>query len=85
MLLCEILQCSVWGFGMNEIADRALETYELVEQMDAALVAQSREKLIQYIAKLTSAGQHDPHRLTEFARAYLRELHQGPDPRFTGC
>jgi hypothetical protein len=70
---------------MKEIADRALEMYELVDEMDAALVAQSREKLIQYIAKLTSAGQHDPHRLIEYARAYLKELHQGPDPRFTGC
>jgi hypothetical protein len=32
-----------------------------------------------------SAGQRDPYRLTEYAYAYLKELHEGPDPRFTGC
>jgi hypothetical protein len=34
---------------MNEIVDRVLETYELTRGLDAARVAQSREKIIRYI------------------------------------
>jgi hypothetical protein len=70
---------------MKEIVDRALRTYELIGEMDELRVAQSREKIIQYIDKLASAGQNDPQQLAEYARAYLKELHEGPDPRFTGC
>jgi len=70
---------------MNEIADRVLDTCELTRELDAERVAQSREKIIRYINKLASAGQNDPHQLTEYARAYLKELHEGPDSRFTGC
>jgi hypothetical protein len=70
---------------MNEIVDRVLETYELTRGLDAARVAQSREKIIQYVDKLASAGQTDPHQLIVYARAYLKELHEGRDPRFTGC
>jgi alpha-D-ribose 1-methylphosphonate 5-triphosphate synthase subunit PhnI len=70
---------------MKEIVDQALEAYELVDEMDVAAVAQSREKVARYIDKLTSAGLTDRHRLTEYARAYLKEIHEGPDPRFTGC
>ena len=70
---------------MNEIADRVLNAYSLIGELDAARVKQSREKIIGYIDKLASAGQNDPHQLTESALAYLKELHEGPDPRFTGC
>jgi hypothetical protein len=70
---------------MKEIVDQALEAYELIGEMDVAVVAQSREKMIRCIDKLTSAGLTDRHRLMEYARAYLKELHEGPDPRFSGC
>jgi hypothetical protein len=70
---------------MWEIVDSALRSYELASQMDAAQVARSREKIGCYIDKLVSAGQKDPQQLTEYARAYLKEIHEGPDPRFTGC
>jgi hypothetical protein len=70
---------------MSEIVDRALGTYELIDKMDAAQLAQSRARIEQYIDKLMSAGQADPHQLTEYARAYLKEMLEGPDPRFTGC
>lgn len=69
---------------MNEIIEQALRSYELTEAMDAARVAHSRERVTRYIDSLISAGQSDPHRLGEYARAYLKELHEGPDPRFTG-
>jgi hypothetical protein len=70
---------------MNEIVDRVLQNYQLNNPLDAASVVESREKVSQYVAKLASAGQNDRRRLIVFARAYLKELHQGPDRRFTGC
>jgi hypothetical protein len=69
---------------MREVIEQALKSYELTDVMDAAQVARSRERVTRYIDSLISAGQNDPHRLTEYARAYLKELHEGPDPRFTG-
>jgi len=62
-----------------------LGTYELTSKMDAAELARSRDRIARYLDKLISAGQDDPHRLTEYARAYLKEMYEGPDPRFTGC
>jgi hypothetical protein len=70
---------------MDEIVDRALHTYGLTSELDAAWIAQSREKIIRYIDKLGSAGQKDAHQLAVYALAYLKELREGPDPRFTGC
>ena len=70
---------------MSEIVDRALGNYEFVQDMDAARFAWVREQTARYIGQLISAGQRDPHRLAEYAQAYLKELHEGPDPRFTGC
>ena len=48
---------------MNEIIDQALEAYELIDEMDVAVVAQTREKVARYIDKLTSAGQINPNQL----------------------
>jgi hypothetical protein len=70
---------------VNDIIDQALDTYVLAGKMDAAQLAQSRERMAQYIDTLISAGQNDPLQLTEYARAYLQEMHEGRDPRFTGC
>ncbi|MBV9561748.1 MAG: hypothetical protein JOY90_15060 [Bradyrhizobium sp.] len=70
---------------MNEIVDQALKTYELTRVMDDGQLAVSRERISRYVGQLMSAGRSDPDQLTEFARAYLKEMHEGPDPRFTGC
>jgi hypothetical protein len=70
---------------MREIVDRALGTYDKARGLNAAQIAQSRERITRYINKLISAGQTDPDELTECARAYLKEMHEGRDPRFTGC
>ena len=70
---------------MKEIVDKALESYEFISQLDPERVALSRAMVAQYLDKLASAGQADLHQLTEYARAYVKELHEGPDPRFTGC
>jgi hypothetical protein len=34
---------------------------------------------------LAAAGQRDAGQLTVYGLAYLKELHEGRDPRFTGC
>ena len=47
--------------------------------------AHSREKVIRYIDTLNSAGQRDTRVLAECGLAYLEELHEGPDRRYTGC
>jgi hypothetical protein len=70
---------------MREIVEQALGTYERTSQMDSAELARSRDRITRYLDKLMSAGQADPKQLTEYARAYLKEMYEGPDPRFTGC
>jgi hypothetical protein len=73
-------------FSVNdEVIDRVLSTYALTRELDAARVAQSRERIIRYIDTLACAGQNDAQELAVYALAYLKELHEGPDPRFTGC
>ena len=74
------------GFlGMNEVVDRILFSYAAKRQLDKANIAASREKIRQYIEKLAAAGQRDKRKLAKYGLAYLKELHEGRDPRFTGC
>ena len=70
---------------MNDLIDRILNTYQLMRPLDADRVSDSRQKITRYIESLTSAGQSDAQQLAEYGLAYLKELHEGPDPRFTGC
>jgi hypothetical protein len=84
MLLCNNCGAAL-EHCVREIVEQALGGYELTSKMDATELAQSRERITRYLDKLISAGQADPHQLTEYARAYLKEMHEGPDPRFTGC
>jgi hypothetical protein len=70
---------------MNEVVDRVLKRYALIQTMDEAKVAESREKISRYIEKLAAAGQKDTRQLTVYGLAYLKQLHEGRDPRFTGC
>jgi hypothetical protein len=80
------LQCIKYrSFPVKEIVDRVLHSYQQSAEYDAERIAQSREKVSQYIETLASAGQNDPRRLAFFARAYLKQLQEGPDPRFSGC
>jgi len=70
---------------MNEVIDRVLTTYNLIHPLDAHEIDESREKIGGYLEKLTSAGQTDAHQLAVFGLAYLKEMHEGPNPRFSGC
>src|SRR5262249_48307665 len=72
---------------MSEIVDRVLGNYEKALELNAVQILESRERVTQYIKMMMSAGQTDPNELTECAFAYLKEMHEGRDPRFTarGC
>ena len=70
---------------MNDVVDRILNAYQLKRPLDAERVADSRQKISRYIESLASAGQRDAKQLTVFGLAYLTELQEGRDPRFTGC
>jgi stalled ribosome rescue protein Dom34 len=70
---------------MDEVVERVLKRYALMRTLDEAQVAESREKISRYIEKLAAAGQKDTHQLAVYGLAYLKELHEGRDPRFTGC
>ena len=72
-------------FAMNDVVERILNAYQLMRPLDAERVSDSRLKITKYIESLSTAGHRDAERLTIYGLAYLKELHEGRDPRFTGC
>ena len=70
---------------MKDVVDRILSTYQLMRPLNAERVADSRLKITRYIESLASAGKNDAQELAEYGLVYLKELHEGRDPRFTGC
>ena len=69
---------------MNDVIDRILSTYQLMRPLDPDRVSDSRQRITRYIESLASAGQSDPQQLAVYGLAYLKELHEKRDPRFTG-
>jgi hypothetical protein len=70
---------------MNDLVDRILSTYQLMRPLDPNRVSDSRQRITRYIESLASAGQSDAQQLAVYGLAYLKELHEERDPRFTGC
>jgi hypothetical protein len=70
---------------MNDVVDRILSTYQSIHPLDEKRATDSRQKIIKYIESLSSGGKWDAEHLTIYGLAYLAELHEGQDPRFTGC
>jgi glycerol-3-phosphate dehydrogenase len=70
---------------MNDVVEGILNAYQSMRPLDAERTADSRQKISRYIESLASAGQRDAEQLTIYGLAYLTELHEGYDPRFTGC
>jgi hypothetical protein len=70
---------------MNEVVDRILNAYHLMRPLDAERVADSRRKISGYLESLAIAEQRDANQLTIYGLAYLKELHEGRNIRFTGC
>jgi hypothetical protein len=80
--------CSASIFGvcaMNDVVEDILNIYQSMRPLDAERAADSRQRISRYIENLASAGQRDDEQLTIYGLAYLTELLEGPDPRFTGC
>jgi hypothetical protein len=70
---------------MDDVIERVLTTYNLIRPLKPSEIDVSREKIGGYLGKLAEAGQTDAHELAVFGLAYLKELHEGPNPRFSGC
>jgi hypothetical protein len=70
---------------MDDVIDRVLTTYNLIRPLKPSEINASRKKIGGYLEKLAEAGQTDAHELAVYGLAYLKELHEGPNPRFTGC
>jgi hypothetical protein len=67
----------IFGVGLRDIVDRVVSSY------GAEVSGPTREKLINYMQLLASAGITDK-KLLMFGRAYLREILK-PNRRYTGC
>jgi hypothetical protein len=72
-------------FVMNDLVDRILSIYQLMRPLDPDRVSDSRQRITRYIESLASAGQSDAQQLAVYGLAYLKQLHEERDPRFTGC
>ena len=68
-----------------DLVDRILHTYQLMRKIDASGVERSRERELLPTLTLNSAGRFDAQQLVMYGLASLKELHEGSDPRFTGC
>lgn len=80
-----LLQCVFSEFSMNVVVDLILNEYQSIRPLDAERLADSRLKIGKYLEVLRTAGQSDTKRLSMYGLAYLKEMHEGRDPRFTGC
>jgi hypothetical protein len=70
---------------MNAVVDLILNEYQSIRPLDAQRLADSRLKISRYLEVLRTAGQRDTKQLAMYGLAYLKEMHEGRDPRFTGC
>jgi hypothetical protein len=70
---------------MNDVVELIFKTYQSMRPLDAERAADSRQTISRYIESLASAGQRDDEQQTVYGLAYLTELLEGSDPRFTGC
>ncbi len=71
--------------SMNNVVDRVMTSYEKLPAIEGLAREEIRVKVGQYLAKLSSAGHSETDELIYYGLAYLRILHEGPDPRYTGC
>ena len=71
---------------MKDVVDRILQTYQLMRNVDAEKIASSRQKIALYVEKIDFRRSFQrASNLRCIGLAYMKELHEGTDPRFTGC
>jgi hypothetical protein len=85
MLHCGYCVAFFSELAMNDVVEHILSIYQSMCPLDAERAADSRQRISRYIESLAAAGQRDAEQLTVYGLAYLTELHEGQDPRFTGC
>jgi hypothetical protein len=61
------------------------DVIETILRTSGATDACSRERISKYIRTLNSAGQRDFRALETYGRAYLKEMREGRDTRYSGC
>jgi hypothetical protein len=80
------VRACVSEFAMIDVVvDLILNEYQSIRPLDAKRLADSRLKISKYLEVLGTTGQHGTKQLAAYGLAYLKEMHEGPDPRFTGC
>jgi hypothetical protein len=67
---------------MEQIIERTIDIFGLMRSPEAA--EQERERLTEYLNKLSSAGETDPERLLVCGLTYLREQEPENDPLSRG-
>ena len=67
---------------MDDVVERVMASCKNHERKGREDI---RVKVGQYLETLASAGQRDVEELIYYGLAYLRILHQGPDPRYSNC
>ena len=71
------------GFFMARVVmDDVIET---ILRTSGATDPCSRERISRYIRTLSSAGQRDSRALKTYGLAYLKEMKEGRDSRYSGC
>jgi hypothetical protein len=71
---------------MNDVVvDLIFSEYQSIGPLDANRLADSRLRISRYLEILGTAGQRDTKQLAMYGLAYLKEIHEGRDPRLTGC
>ena len=70
---------------MTAIVDQVLKTFAASRGLELATLDESRTRVTSYIEKLSAAGQADSGELAVYGLAYLKDIYDGPEPRYTGC
>jgi hypothetical protein len=69
---------------MDDAVDRVMASYGSLPALERFGREETRIKVSQYLAKLSSAGHSNVEELTFYGLTYLRVLQEGPHLRYTG-
>jgi hypothetical protein len=70
--------------SMKEIVDRVMRSARATSISNLSQT-ELRNKVGNYVKLLSSAGKRDSDELIDLGVAYLHDIIDGPDPRYTGC
>ena len=70
---------------MITTVETILNAYEPTKDLDQTKVTELRTRLTRYVETIAPLCRISEERLREYGSAYLKEVNEGKDPRFTGC